>query len=158
MDLSKETYELIGRLSFEYNKLQFFLAILYNTFSISSESGFRVLKEKGLPRLLNCINMFSAQIKLTDENQICIKDLIQDIIQVKERRNTLIHSLVFTTEDFSDEQVIPFFESIRRNEIVLQDINHSDLHDLINKTKELAVQIIVFTINLEKYLRDSNLR
>ena len=150
MNISNTTYELIGRLSIEYNRLQFFTAYLFNSFKVSTKTGFNILKNKGFPKLLNKIRVYAKELQISRDDEFALTELLENINNCRIERNKYFHSLISKTEKDLTEKAILFFDSIEENQTIIMEVTHEDIEDLINEIKNLSMQLIYVTLNIEK--------
>ncbi len=149
-EISNKTYELIGQLSVEFNKMEYFTAYLFDSFNISKKTGFNMISKKGFPTLLKKIRSYVPQLKLSEINNLEIYSLLDKIDNMREERNAYVHSLLLRTEEHEKEKAILFFDSIRENKNIEKIINHEDIEAVIKMCKDIGIQTIYTIMNIKK--------
>ena len=153
--ISNKTYELIGKLSFEFNRLQFFSAYLFNSFGKSTKSGFKIMEKYSFRKFLKKIRSYIDCSSFNDDEKCSLKDLIDNADKCRDERNKFVHSLLMNSIEDNNEKAVLFFESIREQKTVLKDINHNEIEELIKETRNIGIQIIYATINVSSKLRSN---
>ena len=152
MEISNKTYELIGHLSIEFNKLEFFSAYLFNSFKMSTNSGFKIIENKGFPTLLKKMRAYTDEIKLCEDDRNELISLFDQIDSFKEERNAYVHSLISRPDINGKEKAILFLDSIKENKTIEKEINHNDIEKLIKEGRSLGIRTIYATVNIEKLI------
>lgn len=149
MNISSKTYELIGRLSIEFNRLQFFTAYLFNAFEKSTKTGFFILENTSFPKLLHKIETHILELQLGKDDELALLTLLENINKCRLERNKYVHSLISKKEKDLSEKAIIFFDSIKKNKTIIKEIDHMVLENLIKETRDLGMQTIYATANIE---------
>ena len=117
---------------------------------MSTKTGFNILKNKGFPKLLNKIRVYAKELQISRDDEFALTELLENINNCRIERNKYIHSLISKTEKDLTEKAILFFDSIEENQTIIMEVTHEDIEDLINEIKNLSMQLIYVTLNIEK--------
>ncbi len=146
MKISKETYELIGKLSIEFNKMEFFLSLFLDslkntpTYVIPNES--RISYNRKIQLLRSCINP-----EVFNEEEINeLLDTSRKLELFGKKRNEIIHSYVIHDLESKSEVFIFAHESIKQKKKVTKEIVHPELEQLIKEISLTGNELMINSV------------
>ncbi len=154
MHTNKRTFELIGELSVEFNNLEFFSAYLFNSFGISSKSGFQILQEKNIKKLIDKIIAYTKEKIKDEDSQFQTIEFCNSIHEVREKRNDIMHSIINDVNGI--QEIISLSESYKMQKFIGHEIIHSDIEETIKTIEELNIKVIYIIMNIRKLIKEGN--
>lgn len=148
MEISNKLYEALGRFSVAYGDLQYMTVILFNSFRISSKSGFDILDHFSYKILISKIEKYVAQINLDSENFHEILRMCREIHSIREKRNELFHSIFLTHNE--TEKRLDLSKLRIDGELNYIDVDERVVNEIIKDIEDLRINLIYSAANISK--------
>jgi hypothetical protein len=142
--ISDKTYQLIGKLSLEFNKLEFLLSEFLDAIVTPAIPSYSYLEKYSFNQKLEMIKADLNARNLDPENKADLADLIHRIDKCRLERNELVHAQILNDPDGIKE--IALLGTLRNT--IQKEINHDEMEELVKRISLLRREIFLKIFNL----------